>query len=310
MAINQDEKKQLKGRGILACRDGEHFAVRVITRNGVMTAAQMDAVSAASKTYGSGTFCFTTRLTVEIMDVPYQNVEPLVKALAAAGLQTGGTGPKVRPVVACKGTYCVFGLADTQGVAEKMHERFYEGYRAVTLPHKFKIAVGGCPNNCVKPDLNDVGLIGALKPVVKTDVCRGCKKCLVETVCHPQAAAVTGGKMRIDESKCVTCGKCYYKCPFKAIDTDRRGFKIAIGGRWGKVSRKGDMLDGVFTEGEALDMTEKVLLLFKKYAFAGERLGAMIDRMGIDRVKAILAGEEDLLAEKAEILAMPVSVRG
>jgi sulfite reductase beta subunit-like hemoprotein len=23
------------------------------------------------------------------------------------------------------------------------------------LLHKFKIALGGCPNNCVKPDLND-----------------------------------------------------------------------------------------------------------------------------------------------------------
>ena len=36
---------------------------------------------------------------------------------------------------------------------EEIHERFYHGYREVKLPHKFKIAVGGCPNNCVKPDL-------------------------------------------------------------------------------------------------------------------------------------------------------------
>ena len=32
------------------------------------------------------------------------------------------------------------------------------------LPHKFKIAVGGCPNNCVKPDLNDLGIVGQRVP--------------------------------------------------------------------------------------------------------------------------------------------------
>ena len=33
--------------------------------------------------------------------------------------------------------------------------------------HKFKIAVGGCPNNCVKPDLNDLGIIGQMVPKLR-----------------------------------------------------------------------------------------------------------------------------------------------
>ena len=36
------------------------------------------------------------------------------------------------------------------------------------LPHKFKIAVGGCPNNCVKPDLNDLGIIGQRVPALRS----------------------------------------------------------------------------------------------------------------------------------------------
>lgn len=48
----------------------------------------------------------------------------------------------VRPVVSCKGTTCQYGLIDTFGLSEKLHDRFYEGYHTVTLPHKFKIAVG------------------------------------------------------------------------------------------------------------------------------------------------------------------------
>ena len=35
-----------------------------------------------------------------------------------AGLETGGTGSLVRPVVACKGTTCQYGLLDSFGIAE------------------------------------------------------------------------------------------------------------------------------------------------------------------------------------------------
>ncbi|MFR4430429.1 MAG: hypothetical protein ACLT4D_14210 [Blautia faecis] len=84
----------------------------------------------------------------------------------AGGFGNRGTGSKVRPVVSCKGTTCQYGLIDTFGLSEEIHERFYHGYSAVKLPHKFKIAVGGCPNNCVKPDLNDLGIIGQRVPMV------------------------------------------------------------------------------------------------------------------------------------------------
>ena len=46
----------------------------------------------------------TTRLTMEIQKIPYENIEPLREFLKDAGLETGGTGSKVRPVVSCKGT--------------------------------------------------------------------------------------------------------------------------------------------------------------------------------------------------------------
>lgn len=56
-----------------------------------------------------------------------------------------------------------------------VYRRFYEGFQDVALPHKFKIAVGGCPNNCVKPNLNDVGIIGQRIPEVNSELCKGCK---------------------------------------------------------------------------------------------------------------------------------------
>src|SRR5699024_9042379 len=121
---------------------------------------------------------------------PFDNIEPLREFLMQAGLETGGTGSKVRPVVSCKGTTCQYGLIDTFALSEEIHERFYHGYREVKLPHKFKIAVGGCPNNCVKPDLNDLGIIGQLIPDYDEDACNGCRKCSVVTACPMGAASL------------------------------------------------------------------------------------------------------------------------
>ena len=69
----------------------------------------------------------TTRLTLEIQGVPYANLEPIMEYLSAAGLETGGTGSKVRPVVSCKGTTCQYGLCDTFALSQKLHELFLRG---------------------------------------------------------------------------------------------------------------------------------------------------------------------------------------
>ena len=154
-AVSPEEITRVKGLGFLFDkRTQDRFNARVITRNGKVTAEENRAITEAAELYGTGEIAMTSRLTVEIQGVPYDNVEPLREHLAKAGLETGGTGSKVRPVVSCKGTTCQYGLIDTFELSEEIHERFYRGYHNVMLPHKFKIAVGGCPNNCVKPDLN------------------------------------------------------------------------------------------------------------------------------------------------------------
>ena len=131
----------------------------------------------------------TTRLTLEIQGVPYDNLDAVFAFLEEAGLETGGTGSKVRPVVSCKGTTCQYGLIDTFELSEKLHQLYYIGYHGVDLPHKFKIAVGGCPNNCVKPNLNDIGIIGQRVPEIDLSRCKGCKKCQVQDNSHQSSEA-------------------------------------------------------------------------------------------------------------------------
>ena len=205
----------------------------------------------------------------------------------------------MRPVVSCKGTTCQYGLIDTFGLSEKIHERFYLGYHDVTLPHKFKIAVGGCPNNCVKPDLNDLGVIGQRIPVVDAGKCRGCAKCQVETSCPIKAAKVVDGKLIVG-GDCNNCGRCRGKCPIGAVPEYTDGFKVYIGGRWGKKYANGRPLDRIFaSEDEVMEVIERAILFFRNEGISGERFADTIARLGFDYVQDKLLNDK---IDKAAIL--------
>lgn len=280
-----EEIKRVKGLGCLQDkRYTDVFNIRVITRNGKITSEEHRVIAEAAERFGSGAVTMTTRLTLEIQGVKYENIQPTIDFLGEHGLSTGGTGSLVRPVVSCKGTTCQYGLIDTYDLSEKLHEKFYVGYHGVTLPHKFKIAVGGCPNNCVKPDLNDLGIIGQRVPMVDFSKCRGCKKCQVEQACPIKIAHVEDGKIRIDPDVCNNCGRCRDKCLFGAIEY-RDGYKICIGGRWGKKTAHGQTLTKVFaTEEEVMNIVENAILLFRDEGLSGERFADTVARLGFDYV--------------------------
>ena len=290
------EIKRVKGLGCLQDkRFDDVFNVRVITRNGKITAEEQRTIAEAAELFGSGAVTMTTRLTLEIQGVAYDKIDDTIAYLKERGLETGGTGSLVRPVVSCKGTTCQYGLLDSFDLSEKLHERFYIGYHGVTLPHKFKIAVGGCPNNCVKPDLNDLGIVGQRVPLVDFSKCRGCKKCQVEASCPVHVAKVENGKILIDPNTCNNCGRCKGKCPFGALEEYQEGYKVYIGGRWGKRTANGRPLEKIFTsEDEVLDVVEKAILFFRDEGVTGERFADTIDRLGFDYVqKKLLEGSVD-----------------
>lgn len=299
--LNENDIKRVKGDGFLRNRGTDCFSARVITENGVLSADEMMCICEAAKLYGNGNVSFTSRLTVEVSGIHFDNIEAFKTYIAKAGLATGGTGPKVRPVVACKGTTCVFGLYDTQAMAKAIHDRFYLGYRGVTLPHKLKIACGGCPNNCVKPDINDIGIVGQRVPVFDAEVCRECKKCVVLEKCPMKAIKKDDGKPSVDTSVCSNCGRCADKCPFGAFGTSETRYRVYIGGRWGKICRRGDPLPRLYTYDEALDIVEKAILLYKRDGIAGERFADTAARIGIGKIAAMFETSE-LIDAKHEIL--------
>ena len=300
-SISPEEEKRVKALGFLKDKNTEDkFNGRVITRNGKITAEEARTIAEAAEMFGSGEVTMTSRLTMEIQGVPFDNIEPLREYLMQAGLETGGTGSKVRPVVSCKGTTCQYGLIDTFGLSEEIHERFFHGYADVKLPHKFKIAVGGCPNNCVKPDLNDLGIIGQRIPQIDPEKCKGCRICRIEKNCPINVAKVENGKIVIDENACNHCGRCVGKCPFHAIEDYTNGYRVYIGGRWGKKVAQGRYLDKVFTDKEeVLSIVEKAILLFREQGNTGERFADTVARIGFENVQEQLLSDE-LLGRKEE----------
>ena len=244
----------------------------------------------------------TTRLSQEVIGVEYDKIPDFIAYLAKEGLETGGTGAKIRPVVSCKGTTCQYGLIDTYALSEKIHHLFYKGYRGLTLPHKFKIAVGGCPNNCVKPSLNDFGIYGQRVPQPNTELCKGCKKCQLEAACPISLPKVVDGKVFINPDKCNRCGRCLHKCPFHVNEDYIAGYSIVIGGRWGKKVAMGQRIPKIFTtEEEVLATLEKTILFFAEQGQKGERLSDTIHRIGFEKVTKELLSD-DILSRKDAIV--------
>ncbi len=310
LTISKEDEKRVKAMGFLSNKGTDNFSGRIITVNGKITAAQQKCIAEAAEKFGNGMVTFTTRLTVEVQGIPYEKIEEFKAYIAKEGLTTGGTGSLVRPVVSCKGTTCQYGLLDSFGLSEEIHHRFYEGYHTVKLPHKFKIAVGGCPNNCVKPDLNDLGIIGQRIPNFDEESCNGCKKCSVEAVCPLGVAKVVDGILEIDKAVCNNCGRCIGNCRFDAIEDGEYGFKIYLGGRWGKKINHGKAMSRVFTDKEeALNVIEKAILLYREQGITGERFATTIERLGFENVeKQLLA--DDLLERKQEILDAQLHLTG
>ena len=92
------------------------------------------------------------------------------------------------------------------------------------------------------------------------------------------------------------------KCPFGVTDEYVDGYKVTIGGRWGKRVAQGRPLEVIFeTEEEVLKLVEKCILLFKEQGVAGERFADTVSRIGFEKAQQMLLSD-DILLRKDEIL--------
>lgn len=134
--------------------------------------------------------------------------------------------------------------------------------------------------------------------------CRGCKVCQVENACPIKVATMENGKLVVNPDACNGCGRCKGKCPFGVTEEYTNGFKIYIGGRWGKKMANGIPLSKIFTsEEEVLDTVERAILFFRNDGITGERFADTVARLGFEYVEDQLLHSE---INRTEILAKTV----
>ena len=103
------------------------------------------------------------------------------------------------------------------------------------------------------------------------------------------------GVLKVDPSACNGCGRCKGKCPFGVTEEYTNGYRIYIGGRWGKKIANGRPLGKLFLrEEEVLDTVERAILFFRDEGITGERFADTINRLGFDYVEdKLLHGDVD-----------------
>ncbi|MCD4799201.1 MAG: Coenzyme F420 hydrogenase/dehydrogenase, beta subunit C-terminal domain [Methanosarcinales archaeon] len=249
------------------------FFVKIKTNSGLIGADQLAKAAELANKYGDRTFEITTRQSVEIQGVPGTNVDKLMSEIYASGLATIGMGY----VSSCVGMdYCTEGLVETKKLSGELTMAFAQKL----TPHKMKIGIAGCGNDCVRAKRHDIGLIGQVHPEIDTEKCNGCGRCA--ELCRVDAISIVYGNAVIDKDKCISCGWCIRGCPNEAAIEKERGYTMWIGANDARRPSDGILLKSFCTTEEIPELIDAVAGTFVKYRTkpGRERLGNVIANVG------------------------------
>lgn len=149
------------------------------------------------------------------------------------------------------------------------------------MHHEFRVSISDCPNGCSRPQIVDLGLIGACLPRLSPEPCTRCGAC-VET-CREDAVqlAPEASCPSIDLTKCVACGQCIKACPSETIETSTCGYRILVGGKLGRHPQLARDLGKIYSPDEALKMVERCIEHYMTHNQKGERFGEILNRTGL-----------------------------
>ncbi len=275
----------LKAGGLMKQKEPDLFSVRLRVVGGYMEAAHLEALAELARKYARGHIHLTTRQGVEIPHVHFRDIERVREELGKVGLEFGACGPRVRTITACQGGSCSYGLIDSQALAQKIDERVFG---RSGLPHKFKIAITGCPNACIKPQENDLGIMGTVHKVFHEELCNRCGLCVLACPI-PDTLEIKDDRLLYREETCVLCGACCAACPTDAWEQVGTSYVLFVGGKMGKRPRLADrLLIEIRDEEHLLQIVDETIEWYATHGQAGERLGETLDRKCVDALVAQL----------------------
>ncbi|KPJ93866.1 MAG: nitrite reductase [Gammaproteobacteria bacterium SG8_15] len=94
---------------------------------------------------------------IDLFGVKKEQLPAVWADLNEAGMVSGHAyGKALRTVKTCVGSsWCRFGTQDSTGLGVKLEEMSWGSW----MPHKFKMAVSGCPRNCAEATIKDFGVV-------------------------------------------------------------------------------------------------------------------------------------------------------
>lgn len=289
------------------------FMLQMRVPGALIDAKHLAVVQHVCETWGNGTFHIGTRQTLNAPGIHYDDIGAVneyineyIKEVEVeecnVNMEVEGAGyPTIggRNITACIGnSHCIKANANSHQFAKKIESLIFPSH------YHIKLAVAGCPNDCIKAHFNDFGIIGVTKLDYHQERCIGCGACVDACSHHATAVLSLNSNNKVDKDSCccVGCGECAIACPTSAWTRGtKKLYRVMIGGRTGKqFPRTGKMFLNWVTE----DVILAVLGNWQKFSawvmdYKPEYIhgGHLIDRAGYPKFKEMILDGVELNPE-------------
>lgn len=124
---------------------------------GLCSPSDLRAIADACEKYRVPEMKVTGGQRIDLFGVKKEDLPAMWKDLSDAGLVSGHAyGKALRTVKTCAGAnWCRFGTQDSTGLGVRLEQMTWGSW----MPHKFKLAVSGCPRNCAEATIKDFGVV-------------------------------------------------------------------------------------------------------------------------------------------------------
>jgi sulfite reductase (ferredoxin) len=145
--------------GVMRQKDGRN-AVGFALATGRIGGTRLTRVAELADEYGQGRIRTTAQQKLVILDVPDEDVESLVEALAVEDLQVRPSAFR-RGTMACTGLeFCKLAIVETKQHAQDLYAELEK--RLPDFDQPVSINVNGCPNACARFQTADIGFKGMI----------------------------------------------------------------------------------------------------------------------------------------------------
>ncbi len=137
-------------------KDGS-FSVVPRIWGGVVTPRELRAIADVAEKFKAAEVKITGGQRIDLFGIRKADLPAVWRDLSAAGFVSGHAyGKALRTVKTCVGSrWCRFGTQDSTGLGIRLEQATWGSW----MPHKFKMAVSGCPRNCAEATIKDFGVV-------------------------------------------------------------------------------------------------------------------------------------------------------